>query len=84
MSDVVEAALGRAIEPEVEAEIFGSDLLAVREFIKDADFSQRELAFKEVLLQDANLASIEAVEAADELHGIGMGCGDFGHGDRIA
>ena len=36
-----------------------------------------------VLLQDADLAGVEAVEAANDVDGIVGGCGDFGHEGRI-
>jgi len=60
-----------AVETEVEAEIFGGNLVAVRQLEEDSNFSQRKLAFEEVLLQNADLTGVEAVEAADELDGVG-------------
>ena len=51
----------------------------VRDFVEHADFAQGKPAFEQVLLQNANLASVKAVEATDELDGINVGYGRGGH-----
>ena len=46
----------------------------MRDLVENANFGQGELVSEQMLLEPANLASVEAVEAADDLDGIVGSC----------
>ena len=57
----------------------------MRDLVENANFGQGELVSEQMLLEPANLASVEAVEAADDLDGIvGSGKNRCGKLDRLS
>ncbi|MNL36506.1 hypothetical protein D3C87_1585900 [compost metagenome] len=60
------------VQAQFLAKIRRSQPLTVRQFVQDADFRQRKLAVEQMLMQHADLAGIETVEAADSLGAFGQ------------
>ncbi len=64
-----EASQGAAeiagVEAEVAAQIAGGQTRAVRQFVEDPAFRQRELAVEQTLVQGPDMAGDEAIEAAN-------------------
>src|SRR6266536_4682375 len=61
------AAQVSPIQPEFLAKLDAGDPLAMRQLIQHANFSQRKLAVQQMFLQNTDLASVEAIEAANGL-----------------
>ena len=59
-----------AIQAKVAAQIFCGCSFAVCNFVEDSDFSEREPALEEVLLENTDLTSVEAVKAANGFDGV--------------
>lgn len=71
------------IETEIGGKIGSGHAVMVRHFVKETGLGEGERTIEQSLLQEANLARVEAVEAADdgnEIRIAGTGAGMSGHG----
>src|ERR1700730_4308241 len=70
------------IQPQLPSELGGGGSLAMRELVEHAHLAQRELALEVALLEEADLASVEAIEAPHGGHALVEVALGHGHPSR--
>src|SRR5579862_5153524 len=78
------AAEVAGVKAEVLAEFAGGGLIALCKFVEDAHFRQRVRTLVNAILQNADLAGVETVEAADGVDVVaGTRTGGSSHGKLL-